>query len=524
MGKPGQQQRNTALTFNISISLSLLLEYFYRSILLLLKLPACIQYHSSYTSRMVVLRTSHGLMRKHDYANCAQLAYSPPSCIQGFAYMLYAYPAHCTMFYGLVLTGSFIVSNITQSWLSISIWYNIEQTVSNQLLPSPSGSLPLHSRLLKSIYESLHSLSHWYGCTCNIHNTPCKFIGGGKFQLTFQVLCSYVITSCLHSLPDNNCLYHFVSLVSYQNAMELAKKDKSLIVCRMPLAAVTNYLTLGQAKSIAKIHGVFVAHCAPLATIVQALIGHQCLQHCYDNVFIFKPVASTKEQKNNWENGLHKVKRKERTRKQRLAIRKHQKCVLSKTKRSAENKVAYASNKHCKFPPAPPSDKLVHKIITGFCKDTHPSQFQEAGCAVCGQLTLLTHLSKLDEITYSLDPLIRNGVTAVERKFETDNVIEKAVPILDPECHSLCRSCAKYLEKEICPPMALANGLWLGKILPELSGLTFVEKLLISCVRHNRCIVKVAAGRWKMRANAISVRATPELTTGCPNVRAQQED
>lgn len=78
------------------------------------------------------------------------------------------------------------------------------------------------------------------------------------------------------------------------------------------------------------------------------------------------------------------------------------------------------------------------------------------------------------------------------------------MPILDTDCHSLCRSCHKYLEKEVCPPMALANGLWLGKVPPELAGLTFVEKLLISRIRHNRCIVKVAAGRYKMRANAIS--------------------
>jgi hypothetical protein len=52
--------------------------------------------------------------------------------------------------------------------------------------------------------------------------------------------------------------------------------------------------------------------------------------------------------------------------------------------------------------------------------------------------------------------------------------------------------------------MALANGFWIGKVPPELTGLTFVEKILISRVRHNRCIVRVASGRYKMRANAIS--------------------
>ncbi|EDQ98059.1 uncharacterized protein LACBIDRAFT_313308 [Laccaria bicolor S238N-H82] len=48
------------------------------------------------------------------------------------------------------------------------------------------------------------------------------------------------------------------------------------------------------------------------------------------------------------------------------------------------------------------------------------------------------------------------------------------------------------------------SGFWLGKIPDELACLTYVEQLLISCVRHNRCIIKVASGRYKMHANAIT--------------------
>src|SRR5271155_2935991 len=48
------------------------------------------------------------------------------------------------------------------------------------------------------------------------------------------------------------------------------------------------------------------------------------------------------------------------------------------------------------------------------------------------------------------------------------------------------------------PPMALANGLWVGNV-----DLTFVERLLVSRVRSNRCSVHVLKGGWKMRANAI---------------------
>src|SRR6202040_4144000 len=67
-----------------------------------------------------------------------------------------------------------------------------------------------------------------------------------------------------------------------------------------------------------------------------------------------------------------------------------------------------------------------------------------------------------------------------------------------------CPICVESLEKKKMPILALANGLWVGKIPDELKDLTYAEQLLIARVRHNRCIVKVLSGMFKMRANAIS--------------------
>jgi uncharacterized protein DUF6570/helitron helicase-like protein len=65
--------------------------------------------------------------------------------------------------------------------------------------------------------------------------------------------------------------------------------------------------------------------------------------------------------------------------------------------------------------------------------------------------------------------------------------------------------------------MALANGLWVGNIPKELSDLTFVERLLVSRIRSNRCIVHVLKGGWKMRANAIMFPApVPKLCNILP--------
>jgi hypothetical protein len=60
------------------------------------------------------------------------------------------------------------------------------------------------------------------------------------------------------------------------------------------------------------------------------------------------------------------------------------------------------------------------------------------------------------------------------------------------------------LKKKKVPTLALANGLWLGKIPEELQDLRYAEQLLIARVRHNRCIIKVSSGMHKMCANVIS--------------------
>jgi hypothetical protein len=48
------------------------------------------------------------------------------------------------------------------------------------------------------------------------------------------------------------------------------------------------------------------------------------------------------------------------------------------------------------------------------------------------------------------------------------------------------------------------SNLGVGEIPDELQNLTYAEQLLIARVCHNRCIVKVSSGMYKMCANAIS--------------------
>jgi len=162
--------------------------------------------------------------------------------------------------------------------------------------------------------------------------------------------------------------------------------------------------------------------------------------------------------------------------------------------------------RHNTFPPNPPDASLRRKIINNFCNATKPSTFEEAGCAVCGALTLQTKLSDLTSLNIDLSVLNTAGLgfTRKERKYSAEPISEIDGPIIDTSCHYICISCKDKVRHKKMPKFALARGLWLGEIPDQLQQLSFAEKLLIGRVRHNRCVVHVAKGMHKMIANAVT--------------------
>jgi len=141
--------------------------------------------------------------------------------------------------------------------------------------------------------------------------------------------------------------------------------------------------------------------------------------------------------------------------------------------------------------------------VSGFCADTSPEIFEEAGCAVCGKLTPICEMEELSDVE-NVILLKVDGVTRKARCKSSDPVKELRGPILAHGCSRVCPICVESLEKKKMPTLALANGLWVGNIPDELHDLTYAEQLLIARVRHNRCIVKVSSGMSKMHANVIS--------------------
>ena len=321
------------------------------------------------------------------------------------------------------------------------------------------------------------------------------FAGGdSSTQTDYEFLKPYVISTKVQLKNPDEYSYVYGGHCTLDNAMqEMQTSGEALLVCNIPLALVANILTSAQANDIAKKHNLHALSCKSLTEKQTAVESHVCTGSCDQCVTMFKPVKKNKKSMRH----QHSAKVKEKKPHPNIE-RKSQ----GKASRVARN-YKYYVRENVKFPPSPPSKCLMHKIISGFCNDTHPRNFEEAGCAVCGQLKVMTKLIKLTDIKCSLDPLAHVGVTCLSWNSVDDPIKEIDGPIIDANCKHVCQECVSFLEKKVMPPMALANGLWVGNVPKELSDLTFVERLLVSHVRSNHCIVHVLKGGWKMRANAI---------------------
>ena len=180
-----------------------------------------------------------------------------------------------------------------------------------------------------------------------------------------------------------------------------------------------------------------------------------------------------------------------------------------------------------KFPPSPCSINLEHSIIKDACRQMDPVNFEEVGCAVCGELRRRDKTSCLKSIKIFLSVLEAPGVTHVERTTSAMPIKDFKGPVLDYSCSFICDACHADIHNGKVPRLALARGLWLGRVLPQLSCLTFVEKLLVAKVRHTSgcAFVKVASGMHKMKANIVAFESlVPKIYKILPPSRDELDE
>jgi hypothetical protein len=335
-----------------------------------------------------------------------------------------------------------------------------------------------------------------------------RAIGGGRVSLfTLSELQPHVDFTN-KSVGSTTAVFKFVTH-KHGNVVNALYKDADDHVCgNIPLNLLADKCTLKSFRSIAKIHHIYVPTKAVVTDMPSFVRNHHCPE-CETHVSVF---------------GLHTTKsnsERQKTRRDKLDTEhKKQEAKLNYLKRKEVKKATDPENviEQYPFPPPPPSTELKETIIRNWCKDTSPNRFMESGCALCSQLTPVGLLSKLSETDCDLEILNRAGmgVTHLERSCDDDPIQEIKGPTLDEACSKLCRACEDSL-MGLTPKYALANGLWLGAVPEQLKGLTFAEQLLISRVRHNKCVMHASSGMHKMKCNAIMFEnPTPKIYQRLP--------
>ena len=120
-------------------------------------------------------------------------------------------------------------------------------------------------------------------------------------------------------------------------------------------------------------------------------------------------------------------------------------------------------------------------------------------------------MTSLSKCNVALDILISDNVGNSRKEHSSlDPIVNLSGPIIDHRCRCVCTTCLTALKNDHRPKFALSRGLWIGDVSPHLKCLWYFEKLLVACVRHNRCIFCVskdlskAGGMSKMVTNAIT--------------------
>ncbi|KAI0747735.1 hypothetical protein C8Q80DRAFT_1058629, partial [Daedaleopsis nitida] len=179
------------------------------------------------------------------------------------------------------------------------------------------------------------------------------------------------------------------------------------------------------------------------------------------------------------------------------------------------------------FPPPPLTNQLEETIVREYAEGISVDNFLESACCVCGMLTIQSELQSLHDRDIDLSPLVPDGpVTCQERHSMDDPIVEIPGPVLLPDCSDVCTKCLKDLDQGKIHSDSLANGLWVGEIPPQLKDLSWTEKMLISRVKHNICIVKVhVSGMSKMKANAVSYSLPmPKIYSVLPPAREDLDE
>ena len=307
-------------------------------------------------------------------------------------------------------------------------------------------------------------------------------VGGGRGAVPFLIMSRYISTThSIHHLEA--CEFKFHAHIIPPN-ISCETPEMSSIYVHIPLPELCDLISVSDSRQIAILHGIKIGARSTKSSLHALFSSHLCNVTCANYISEFLIVS------------LYDLLQAQRC--------QYQSKYQSKSKSKASS--LQTNDVFPTFPPDPLSAQLTHSVISAACKQMQPDNLEEAGCAVCGQLTPLSQLLDLSQIQNHLPILSVPGITRRERLSESESITEHTY-VLDYACTHVCNTCHSFIMKNKIPPLSLASGLWLGSVPPVLTSLQFVEKMLIARIRHSCCAIKIASGMRKMKANAIAFQS-----------------
>ena len=352
-----------------------------------------------------------------------------------------------------------------------------------------------------------------FDCICKCNVCLCELYKGGYHRsITYIDIKGYMQED--NHLNPNLAFseFKFVGHMLESHATKYMQVPRLQYICvYIPLHIIAEMVSLVQCHQIAKSHSIDInSHTS--STMMKVLFTNHTCKECMSFVTVFEILPSHKECKR-----IQRKKAANSNSEQRNSGDKQR----SIQQKNIEN---YDQDLTAIFPPAPLDKKIMHHVISAACSTFDPIKFEEAGCAVCGQLVLMSSLTKLSAVKNYLHILEAPGITRQERHKSSDKIHEFPYAI-DHLCSHICNACHAAIRCSKVPKMALARGLWLGPVPEVLSSLRYIEKMLVARIRHSFCSIRIASGMRKMKAHAIAYQQPiPKVYDILPPPKAEIEE
>jgi hypothetical protein len=148
-----------------------------------------------------------------------------------------------------------------------------------------------------------------------------------------------------------------------------------------------------------------------------------------------------------------------------------------------------------------PSETVIKDALSSFIDKTNNAAVTMGSCACCAR-----EWNCEDLYQYHVDNIPNRRHLSPSKPHPKHDLFNGALlypPAINRDgIADICSECEKQLKNDKLPKFALANGMWVGEVPPELSNLTLPERMLIAKYFPAAYIVKLypkakGSGGWK---------------------------